>query len=105
MSEDPPSPNSARARIDAVCSGNVEANQSARPERRHRLHGRIPAARDEIRVTTVDGRLWIRPWHLNNEGQWWPVRDKGIQIWATEIAAFNDAVTEAARCLAGEVKS
>lgn len=103
MSEDAPAPNSTRARVDAVCSGQAE--QIARPESRHRVHGRIPAARDEIRVTTVDGRLWIRPWHLNNAGEWWPVRDKGIQIWATEIAAFKDAVTEAARCLAGEVDS
>jgi hypothetical protein len=69
------------------------------------VHGRIPAARDEIRITTVDGRLWIRPWHLNNEGQWWPVRDKGIQIWATEIAAFKDAVAAACEAISGEVES
>ena len=100
-----PAPNPTRARINAVCSGQAEAEQSARPEFRHVVHGRIPAARDEIRITTVDGRLWIRPWHLNNAGEWWPVRDKGIQIWATEIAAFTKAVSEAAQRLAGEVKS
>jgi hypothetical protein len=50
--------------------------------------------------------MWIRLWRQGFDGMWWPVRGtKGIQIRKSEARAFKDAVTEAARCLAGEVKS
>jgi hypothetical protein len=103
---DSPAPNPTRARIDAVCSGQAEAEQSARPESRHRVHGRIPTGRDqEIRITTVSGRLWIRPWHMNADGEWWPVQGgKGVQVWSMEATAFKQAVAEACEAIEGEAK-
>jgi hypothetical protein len=77
----------------------------------HRLHGRIPVDRGELRVTTQPARgpeqparLVIRVWHQRkSDGTWWTDADQpGVFITAKDARAFGDAVVAAVAALEQE---
>jgi hypothetical protein len=100
MSEDAPAPNSARARVDAVCSSSSPADAGT-------VHGSITLGRGgQIRVMVYPknddypARLSIRRWAIGSDGQWSPVhRQDGILIHYHHARAFADAVAEACAAL------
>jgi len=108
-----PAPSPARGRVDAACSSRATAKPApplrGGPEREHRIHWRyvVRAGRLEVRLTTYNGKLEIRPWFRTRDapGGWFPTTaTRLVSIDDREVADFTKALAEAAAAISGETK-